>query len=73
MFKSGTAVAMIEHGLQVIATRPTYRYPNYPPETQMVGMRNVVRNFDLEALKKSKAESLLPAVAGQLIEDLQQA
>ena len=73
VFKSGTAVAMIEHGLQVIATRPTYRYPNYPPETQMVGMRNVVRNFDLEALKKSKAESLLPAVAGQLIEDLQQA
>jgi hypothetical protein len=36
-------------------------------------MRNVVRDFDLEALKKSKADSLLPAVASRFIEDLSQA
>jgi glycosyltransferase involved in cell wall biosynthesis len=73
VFKSGTAAAMIEHGLQVITTRPTFRYPHCPPEMLSVGMRNIVRDFDLAALKKSKTESLLPAVAGQLIEDLQQA
>jgi len=73
VFKSGTAAAMIEHGLQVIATRPTYRYPNCPSETLLFGLRNVVMDFDLEALKKSKAGSLLPAVAGQFIEDLSQA
>jgi glycosyltransferase involved in cell wall biosynthesis len=73
MFKSGTAAAMIEHGLQIITTRPMSRYPNCPPEMLSVGMRNVVKDFDLKALKKSKADSLLPAVAGQFIEDLQHA
>jgi glycosyltransferase involved in cell wall biosynthesis len=70
VFKSGTAAAMIEHGLPVIATRPMYRYPRCPAEVLSAGLRNVVGNFDLEALKKSKAESLLPAVAGQFIGDL---
>ena len=73
LFKSGTAAAMIEHGLQVIATRPTFSYPHCPPEILSAGLRNVRRDFDLDALKKSKADSLLPAVAGQFIEDLQQA
>jgi glycosyltransferase involved in cell wall biosynthesis len=73
VFKSGTAAAMIEHGLQVIATRPSYHYSNCPPEKLSIGMRNVVTDFNLEALKKSKAGSLLPAVAGQFIEDLSQA
>jgi hypothetical protein len=73
VLKSGTAAAMIEHGLPVIATRPAFRYRHGPPETLSVGMRNVVTEFNLEGLKKSKAESLLPAVAGQLIEDLEQA
>jgi glycosyltransferase involved in cell wall biosynthesis len=73
IFKSGTAAAMIEHGLQVITTRPAYRYPRCPPEILSVGMRNVVLDFDLAALKKSKAESLLPAVAGRFIDDLHQA
>jgi glycosyltransferase involved in cell wall biosynthesis len=73
LFKSGTAAAMIEHGLQVIATRPMSRYPHCPPELLAVGMRNVVTDFNLEASKKSKAGSLLPAVAGQFIEDLRQA
>ena len=73
VFKSGTAAAMIEHGLQVIATRPMYRYRHCPPEMLTIGTRNVVRDFDLEALKKSTPNSLLPTVAGQFIEDLQQA
>lgn len=73
LFKSGTAAAMIEHGLPVIATRPTFSYPNCPPEVLSVGMRNVSGDFHLTALKKSKAESLLPAVAVQFIEDLRKA
>jgi hypothetical protein len=73
LFKSGTAAAMVEHGLQVIATRPMYSYRHCPPEKLSVGMRNVRRDFDLEPLRKSKAESLLPAVADQFIQDLQQA
>ncbi len=73
LFKSGTAVAMIEHGLPVIATRPGYRYAHCPPEKLSIGMRNVFEDFNLEALKKSKAESLLSSVATQFIEDLQHA
>jgi glycogen(starch) synthase len=73
LFKSGTAAAMIEHGLQVIATRPVFRYPHCPPEALSVGMRNVVGDLDLEASKKLKPDSLLPAVAGQFIGDLQHA
>ena len=73
VFKSGTAIAMIEHGLPVIVTRPTARYPHCPPEVLAAGMKNVSQDFNLEALKKSKAESLLPAVARQLMEDLQKA
>jgi glycosyltransferase involved in cell wall biosynthesis len=73
LFKSGTAAAMIEHGLPVIATRPRYRYARCPPEILSVGMRNVVPGFDGETLNKTKAESLLPAVAGQFIDDLSRA
>jgi len=72
LYKSGTAAAMIEHGLPIIATRHAYHYPHCPPEVLSVGMRNVVSDFDLEALKKSNADGLLPAVAGQFIEDLSQ-
>ena len=72
VFKSGTAIAMIEHGLQVIVTRPAGRYSHCPSNLLLVGMRNVVTNFDLEAVKKSDAQSALPSVAGQFIEDLQQ-
>ena len=73
VLKSGTAAAMIEHGLPVVVTRPAFRYPHCPPEMLSDGMRNVVVDFNLEGLKKSKAGSLLPAVAAQLIGDLQQA
>jgi len=71
IFKSGTATAMIEHGLPIIVTRPTLRYAHCPPEVLSIGMKNVTRDFDLEALKKTKPESLLPIVAKQFIEDLQ--
>ena len=73
MFKSGTAAAMIEHGLPVIATRPISRYRHCPAEMLAVGMRNVVTDFNLEAFKKLKVESLLPTVAAQFAGDLQQA
>jgi glycosyltransferase involved in cell wall biosynthesis len=73
LFKSGTAAAMIEHGLPIIVTRAVSRYAHCPPEVLSMRMRNVVGDFDLEAVKKPEPESLLQAVAGQFIEDLQHA
>jgi hypothetical protein len=69
--KSGTAAAMIEHGLPVIAIRPPYDYPDCPPEILLDGMKNVVRNLDVNELKKSPVGSVLPEVARQFIEDLE--
>ena len=73
LYKSGTAVAMVEHGLQVIATRPMYNYRNCPPEALSDGMRNVRTDVNLETFRKSKTESLLPIVATQFIDDLSHA
>jgi hypothetical protein len=73
LFKSGTAVAMIEHGLPVIATRPSYNYTNCPSEILATRMQNVVTDFDLEAQGKTKIGSLLPQVASQFIGDLERA
>lgn len=73
IFKSGTAAAMIEHGLPVIVTRPASRYPHCPPEILLVDLTNVIRHFNLVAVKKSTPQSLLPAVATQFIRDLEQA
>jgi hypothetical protein len=77
VFKSGTSAAMIEHGLQIILTRSVSRYRDCPPEILTAGMRNVVTPFDascdLENLRKTKIGSLLPAIAGQFVDDLQQA
>ena len=73
IFKSGTAAAMIEHGLPIILTRPVARYPNCPAEILTVGMKNVVTDFNLETLHKTGPGSLLPAVAGQFLADLHQA
>jgi hypothetical protein len=72
IFKSGTAVAMMEHGLPVIVTRPIFHYANCPPERLLVGMSHVIRDFDLLASGKSKAENLLPVVADQFITDLRE-
>jgi hypothetical protein len=73
VFKSGTAVAMIEHGLPVIVTRPTGSYRNCPPEILLTGMRNVARHFELRSLQKSKPQRHLPEVAAQFIKDLGEA
>jgi len=73
IFKSGSAAAMIEHGLPVIVSRPPSSYAHCPPEILLIGQGNIVRHFELEALKKSTAQSLLPSVSGQFIKDLKQA
>ena len=71
LFKSGTAAAMIEHGLPVIATRHPYNYPRCPDEIVSIRMNHVVTDFDLARLQKSKVASLLPEVAVQFVGDLQ--
>jgi glycosyltransferase involved in cell wall biosynthesis len=71
--KSGTAAAMTEHGLPVIAIRPSYGYRDCPPDMLLVGMKNVIRDFELDGVKKSSVGSILPEVAGQFIDDLQRA
>ena len=73
IFKSGTAAAMTEHGLPIIVTRPTARYRNCPPEILLEGMPNVIRHFDLAGIRQFEPQSLLPAVAGQFLEDLEKA
>jgi hypothetical protein len=73
VFKSGTTAAMLEHGLPVIVTRQLALYPHCPPEKLLRGMGNIVRDFNLENAKKSRAGSFLPMVADQFVEDLRQA
>ena len=72
-FKSGTGIAMIEHGLQVIVTRPMYDHPGCPREILSARMSNVVLDFDFAGRQKSKPGSLLPEVVRQFVADLQQA
>jgi glycosyltransferase involved in cell wall biosynthesis len=72
VFKSGTVAAMVEHGLPVLVTRPAGSYADCPPEILLLGLKNVERHFEVRSLKKSEPQSLLPAVAAQFIEDLQQ-
>lgn len=72
--KSGTAVAMLEHGLPVIATRPSYRYKNCPPDVLSPGLPNVVCDFKLlGTVQKTRPGSRLPEIARQFIADLQAA
>ena len=71
--KSGTAAAMIEHGLPIIATRESSIYAKYTTETLVPEMSHIVRDFQLTHLVKTEPGSLLPGVAGQFIEDLQNA
>jgi hypothetical protein len=73
LFKSGTAAAMVEHGLHVIATRPRYDYPGCPEDILAAQMRNVVTDFEPASMHKTKVGSLLPKVASQFVEDLQEA
>jgi hypothetical protein len=71
VFKSGTATAMMEHGLPILVTRPASSYRHCPPEIVVAGLQNVERHFDVARLRKTKAQSLLPAVATQFVSDLE--
>jgi glycosyltransferase involved in cell wall biosynthesis len=71
LFKSGTAAAMIEHGLPVIATRLGSEYADCPPGILAERLRNVAADFDLASLQKFPAGSLLPEVADRFLADLQ--
>ena len=73
IFKSGTAAAMIDHGLSMIVTRPAFHYARCPSEKLLVGLRNATLDFNLSSLKKSKPDSQLPAIAAQFIRDLEHA
>jgi len=73
IFKSGTAAAMIEHGLPILVSRAASHYRHCPPEIVIQGLRNVERHFDLAVLRKTEAQNLLPAVAARFIGDLQRA
>jgi hypothetical protein len=69
--KSGTAIAMLEHGLPVIATRPPYHYRHCPADLLETGMANVVSHFELSTLHKTEPRRGLPATVDQFIADLQ--
>jgi hypothetical protein len=68
--KSGTAMAMLEHGLPVLVTRPPYRYRSCPEHLLEPDMKNVVTNFNLTGLQKTEPRQRLPQIAEQLIADL---
>ena len=70
VFKSGTVAAMIEHGLHVIVTRAPAIYRSCPTEILTAGMRNIVTDFNLAGLGKTKAGSFLPGIARQFLDDL---
>jgi hypothetical protein len=70
LFKSGTAAAMIEHGLEFIVTRPVGDYPDVPPEILARRLQNVLTDFDLAGRGKTKVGSLLPEVADRFLADL---
>ena len=52
--KSGTAAAMLDHGLPVIVTREPYLYRNCPAGLLDPGLKNVVRDFDLDSTRKTE-------------------
>jgi hypothetical protein len=70
IFKSGTAAAMIEHGLPILVLRKSSNYRHCPPEILLEGLANVARHFDVATLRKTPPKSLLPGVARQFIVDL---
>jgi hypothetical protein len=70
--KSGTAAAMLEHGLPVIANRDDVRYsgvnPGTPPEGVIVMDDRLIGA--LQAARRRQPRSRLPAVADQFLETL---
>ncbi len=71
--KSGTAAAMREHGLPIVAMRPMNRYPNCPPEVLAAEAGQVGADINLGAWSKTAPGSFLPAVADQFLHDLSRA
>jgi hypothetical protein len=68
--KSGTVMAMLEHGLPVLVTRPPYRYRSCPEQLLEPGLANLHTDFDLAAARKTPARQMLPQVAEQFVADL---
>jgi hypothetical protein len=68
--KSGTAMAMLEHGLPVVVTRPPYRYRNCPEHLLEPDMKNVITDFDLISARKTEPRQRLPQIAEQFTADL---
>ena len=68
--KSGTAMAILEHGLPVIVTRPPYRYRNCPEQLLEPEMKNVITDFDLASARKTEPHQRLPQITEQFIADL---
>lgn len=70
LFKSGTAIAMLEHGLPVITTRPVGRYSNCPESVLQERLPNNFRHLDFGKMSKLTPRELLPEIAGQFVRDL---
>jgi hypothetical protein len=68
--KSGTAMAMLEHGLPVIVTRPAYRYRNCPEQLLEPDQKNVITGFDFESARKTEPRQVLPQITEQFIAEL---
>ena len=67
-------MAMLEHGLPVIVTRPCYRYRNVPASALHSGMDHVVDDFAaLQSLRKTLPRSRLGEIARQFADDLKSA
>jgi hypothetical protein len=64
---------MIEHGLPVVTTRPSYRYPQCPPQVADEIMPHTHRNLGMEMPSRPKPGSLLPQIARRFVEDLSRA
>jgi hypothetical protein len=68
--KSGTTMAMLEHGLPVIVTRPAYRYRNCPPQLLEPEMKNVITHFELGSVRRGETRQSLPQITEQFVADL---
>jgi hypothetical protein len=73
LFKSGSAVAMLEHGLSVLTTRPVGNYTGCPEEMLQEKLPHSFTRLDFEKMTKLKPRELLPEVAAQFVQNLERA
>ena len=67
-------MAMLEHGLPVLVTRPCGRYRSLPDGPVKPEIANVIDHFEgLASLKKSMPRSRLGEIAEQFADDLKNA